>query len=241
MVHVLRRRWGAAGAALAAAGAVVLAAAVLAIRAAEPKPTVGADAAAALASPSPAGTAGTAGTAPAGNPAAGAGPAPGAVPVTAGTLPAPGPPAVRPVTLRAERIGLSAAVEPVGVGEDGQLAVPPDVAVVGWYRFGPGLDATAGSVVLAGHVDGAGQGPGAFFRLRELNPGDLLAVEGADGGTRRYRVVAREIVPKATVDLGRVFSRDGTPRLTLVTCGGPFDRGARSYRDNVVVTAAPQR
>jgi hypothetical protein len=27
--------------------------------------------------------------------------------------------------------------------------------------------------------------------------------------------------------------------LTLITCGGAFDRGARHYTDNIVVRAAP--
>lgn len=31
----------------------------------------------------------------------------------------------------------------------------------------------------------------------------------------------------------------GSPRLTLITCGGPFDAEARHYRDNIVVTAVP--
>ncbi|MFP5370771.1 MAG: class F sortase, partial [Actinomycetes bacterium] len=34
-----------------------------------------------------------------------------------------------------------------------------------------------------------------------------------------------------------------TPRaeLRLITCGGEFDSGARSYRDNVVVSAVAER
>jgi hypothetical protein len=31
----------------------------------------------------------------------------------------------------------------------------------------------------------------------------------------------------------------GPARLTMITCGGPSDREARRYRDNIVVTAAP--
>jgi hypothetical protein len=36
-----------------------------------------------------------------------------------------------------------------------------------------------------------------------------------------------------------IFSRNGKPRLVIVTCGGPFDQAIRHYRDNVVVTAVP--
>jgi hypothetical protein len=37
----------------------------------------------------------------------------------------------------------------------------------------------------------------------------------------------------------RVFDRSGPPILTLVTCGGAFDRATRHYSDNVVIYAVP--
>jgi hypothetical protein len=49
--------------------------------------------------------------------------------------------------------------------------------------------------------------------------------------------VARETYQKTAIPLDRYFGRDGALRLTLITCGGPFDRASGSYRDNVVVTA----
>ena len=135
---------------------------------------------------------------------------------------------------------MTATVNPVGVNDaTNEFEVPPSVDQVGWYRFGPGLEAEAGSVVIAGHVDGADQGRGAFFRLRELAEGDQLTVAGEDGERREFRVVAREEYAKTKIPLERYFARDGEPRLTLITCGGPFDAGIRSYRDNIVGTAVP--
>jgi sortase (surface protein transpeptidase) len=148
---------------------------------------------------------------------------------------------VAPGRLRIPGIGVDATVVPVGVDTaTGEMEVPRAVDRVGWYRYGPALDAPAGSLVLAGHVDDADQGPGAFFELRDVGIDDRLVVTGADGTDRRYRVVAREVFDKSAVPLGRLFSRDGAPRLTLVTCGGSFDRTARSYRDNIVVTAVEE-
>jgi sortase (surface protein transpeptidase) len=94
-------------------------------------------------------------------------------------------------------------------------------------------------VVIAGHVDSATQGGGAFFRLRDLRPGDEVTVAGSDGATRTFSVVSREVFEKAAVPLDQLFARDGPPRLTLITCGGAFDASSRHYRDNVVVTAQP--
>ncbi|MFF0154770.1 class F sortase [Micromonospora sp. NPDC005203] len=161
------------------------------------------------------------------------------VPVTAGELPADAA-IIPPVRLVIPEIDVTATVNAVGINErTNEFEVPPSVDQIGWYRYGPGLEATAGSVVVAGHVDSAKQGRGAFFRLRELDQNDTLTVTGSDGTARRYRVVAREEYAKTKIPLDRYFARDGKPRLTLITCGGPFDAKARKYRDNIVVTAVP--
>jgi hypothetical protein len=36
-----------------------------------------------------------------------------------------------------------------------------------------------------------------------------------------------------------LFSRQGPPTLTLITCGGAFDEATGHYVDNVVVVASP--
>ncbi|MEU4568337.1 class F sortase [Micromonospora sp. NPDC023956] len=167
------------------------------------------------------------------------GPTGSRVPVTTGNLPTTTG-TVPPARLRIPAIDLTATVEEVGVdARTGEFDVPPSVDRIGWYRYGPGLEAERGSVVVAGHVDSATQGRGAFYRLRELDRGDTLTVTGRDGRDREYRVVAREKYDKTRIPLDRYFARDGAARLTLITCGGPFDAAARRYRDNIVVTAVP--
>jgi hypothetical protein len=147
---------------------------------------------------------------------------------------------VAPARLRIGALDLDAAVAPVGIDpETGDFAVPPSVDRVGWYRFGPGFAATAGSIVIAGHVDSTEQGQGAFFRLGRLDRGDRITLTDAGGKAREFRAVARERYPKSSIPLDRYFARDGSVRLTLITCGGPFDARTRHYRDNVVVTAEP--
>ncbi|MEU5786968.1 class F sortase [Micromonospora purpureochromogenes] len=207
-----------------AAGVAALTVAALVACGSQPAEDVGADEAAALASATPTSSAGAAGA---------------SVPVTSGELPTGGE-TVPPVKLSIPGIGVTATVNPVGINKrTDEFEVPPSVDQIGWYRYGPGLEAEAGSVVIAGHVDSAEQGKGAFFRLRELDRGDALTVTGADGKQRAYRVVAREEYAKTKIPLERYFARDGRPRLTLITCGGPFDPKTRHYRDNIVVTAVP--
>lgn len=163
----------------------------------------------------------------------------GAVEVRSGTLEDSGLIATpAPARLRIPAIGVDAEVVPVGQSEPGVMEVPSDVSTVGWYEPGvtPGRN---GSAVLAGHVDSRTQGAGAFFDLRRLDVDDTIEIIDADGGVQRWIVVARTTFPKDELVDQRLFARDGDPRLVLVTCGGPFDAGSSSYRDNVVVHAVP--
>jgi hypothetical protein len=173
-----------------------------------------------------------------------AGPAPAATPpaVTATALPGPAEPGDRraePARVRFPGTDVDARVVPVGVDDRGEMEVPEDVRTVGWYRFGPAPGSGAGSSVLSGHVDDRLQGRGAFHRLGELEPGDPLEVGLADGTSLAYRVSSVERTGKAQLPVGQIFDRAGPPRLTLVTCGGEFDRATGTYRENVVVTAQP--
>lgn len=125
---------------------------------------------------------------------------------------------------------------PYGVDGNGQMDVPDNVTDVAWYEYGP-RPGEAGSAVLAAHVDLAGRGYGVFFDLRELDVGDTIIVIGADTTEYPFRVVARAAYDKDTLPLDVIFSREGPPVLTLITCGGGFSRGR--YDSNVVVYAVP--
>ncbi|BAL88548.1 putative sortase family protein [Actinoplanes missouriensis 431] len=160
------------------------------------------------------------------------------VPIVDGGLPEAGD-ADAPVRLRIPALGLDADVDAVGLDEStGDFAVPPSVDRVGWYRYGPGFSADTGSIVVAGHVDSAAEGEGAFFRLGALKSGDRVTLVGPGGRDRTFEVVARERYRKTAIPLPKYFAREGEARLTLITCGGPFDEKTGHYRDNVVITAA---
>ncbi len=147
-------------------------------------------------------------------------------------------PAPAPLRLRIPDLGEDAEVIPVGVAPDGEMEIPDQVDQVAWYRYGPS-PGTAGSAVLAAHVDLAGQGPGVFFQLRTLEPGAVIFVDFDDGSSSAFQVTARQTYLKDELPLDLIFSRNGAPVLTLVTCGGDFNRSLRRYDSNVVVFARP--
>lgn len=55
----------------------------------------------------------------------------------------------------------------------------------------------------------------------------------------RARAGRVEILPKSALPVEDLFSRAGTDRLVLITCGGEFDRTTGRYADNVVAIATP--
>jgi LPXTG-site transpeptidase (sortase) family protein len=120
----------------------------------------------------------------------------------------------------------------------GELGVPSDIHKVGWWRDGAAPGDKTGSILLAGHVDSAKDGAGAFYGLKAAHTGDIVSLTSSDGKTRKYRVASVKLVLKAALPTS-IFSRTGSPRLVLVTCSGPFDTKTGHYRDNLVVTATP--
>jgi sortase (surface protein transpeptidase) len=119
----------------------------------------------------------------------------------------------------------------------GELAIPDDAAIVGWYQYGPS-PGEPGSAVLAGHLDFHHK-PGAFYHLDGISIGAIVTIRYTDGASRRFQVMDSTLVPKQSLPLSDVFVRSGPPTLRLITCGGSFDRTTRHYRSNVVVTAVP--
>jgi len=132
-----------------------------------------------------------------------------------------------PARLRIPAIGVDAPVEPVGVTADGKMDVPREVDDVGWYSPGvrPG---EPGDAVFDGHLDWY-TGPAVFAGLHRLRSGDVIEIDLAGGGTVSFHVYQTATYP-ADQPPPDLFGRDGTPRLTLITCAGRWDGHAYSRR-----------
>lgn len=142
-----------------------------------------------------------------------------------------------PIRISVPDIGVKTRL--IGLRKDrtGGLQVPVDPQHVGWYSqgFAPGAD---GPAVIVGHVDSY-RGPGIFARLERMQPGQSISIRRADGSLAVFRVTSVESFAKRDFPTERVYRGDGSPGLRLVTCGGEFDRDAKTYLSNVVVFAEP--
>ncbi|HYA52388.1 MAG TPA: class F sortase [Streptosporangiaceae bacterium] len=165
-------------------------------------------------------------------------------PPPAGAVAAPprptGPAGVaRPVSLSIPVIGVHTRLIGLGLTAQGTLQVPASTSVAGWYTGGP-RPGQVGSAVIAGHIDSY-LGPGVFFRLRLLRPGDRVYVRQAGGALAVFRVYAEHSYPKDRFPTQRVYGPTPDPELRLITCGGTFSPATGSYLNNVVVYAAQIR
>ena len=145
----------------------------------------------------------------------------------------------RPVYLTIPVIGVHTRLVRLGLTAQGTLQVPASTSVAGWYTGSP-RPGQVGSAVIAGHIDSY-LGPGIFFRLRLLRPGDRVYVRHADGTLAVFRVYAERSYAKDHFPTERVYGPAPDPELRLITCGGTFDPATGSYLSNVVVYAAQIR
>lgn len=149
------------------------------------------------------------------------------------------PTGLDPVAVRIPAIGVQAAVGPLYIDDDGVLPPPDSFDDTGWWHAGP-RPGEPGPAVIAGHVDSR-DGPAVFYRLAELDPGDEIIVDRADGSSATFLAERTEQHAKDAFPTGAVYGDTPEPVLRLVTCGGVFDQAGRSYRDNIIVYAAQAR
>ncbi|MER7543709.1 class F sortase [Actinomadura sp.] len=141
-----------------------------------------------------------------------------------------------PVRVDVPSIGVRAPLIGLGLDAGGSVEVPSRPSEAGWYDRGP-TPGERGAAVLLGHVDSA-RGAAVFYDLGRLRPGNRVEVSRADGRVAVFTVESVERVAKDRFPTRRVYGPLDHAGLRLVTCGGAFDRAARSYRDNVIVYAA---
>jgi LPXTG-site transpeptidase (sortase) family protein len=149
------------------------------------------------------------------------------------------------------KLGVNATLSYKKVGPDGAMPDPNGPDDVAYYDFSnfPGLGGApgkGGNAVFSGHVD-YGRGPckngtvpppctAVFWDLKDLRMGDEIEVH-VGGTVHRYRVTGNQPVNAATADWNKLVGSTAQESITMITCGGDFDRNTREYNNRQVVTA----
>ncbi|WP_278314693.1 class F sortase [Lolliginicoccus levis] len=139
-----------------------------------------------------------------------------------------------PARISIPAIGIDMPLARTGLNPDNTLTVP-EFGDISWYDKGatPGEPGPAG---ILGHVDSR-SGPDVFYRLNELRPGDTVTITTTDGEALVFTITGIEQHAKALFPTEEVWLPTPESELRLITCGGEFDEGAESYRDNIIVFA----
>jgi LPXTG-site transpeptidase (sortase) family protein len=140
----------------------------------------------------------------------------------------------QPIRLTIPKIGVDAAIVPIGLTPDGAMGVPENPADVAWYAPGP-YPGESGNAVIAGHYGWKDGGPAAFDDLHDLIAGDRIFVEDAEGITLTF--VVRDIqIYDPNQDATEVFGMgDGNAHLNLITCQGVWNEEKESYSKRLIV------
>ncbi|PVU82578.1 class F sortase [Cellulomonas sp. WB94] len=160
--------------------------------------------------------------------------------VAAPSVPAPTPVEAphlaksKPVRLHIPAVGVDSPLMDLGLKADGTMEVPPSGFPAGWYTGAP-TPGELGPAIIAGHVDW--KGPGVFYRLRNLKPGDTVSVTREDGSIAAFRVTRVEQFAKDTFPTDLVYGNIDVAGLRLITCGGSWNAQTHHYDDNIIAFA----
>ncbi len=80
-------------------------------------------------------------------------------------------------------------------------------------------------------------GPAVFWNLKDLEPGDLIRVQLADGTEYKYSVDFKQQFDAATAPVNDMVGPTPMEMVTLITCGGVFNSETHQYDKRLVVRA----
>jgi len=143
-----------------------------------------------------------------------------------------------PSKLVIDKIGVDAAVEPVGLTDSGAMDAPKTNEGVGWYDKSARAGGSEFAVLLDGHY-GTAKDKGVFYRLAELAVGDEITLFGENGARLLYKIVETGTFALEDVDMRKALYpyRTGAQSLTIITCEGTYDQGRATYDKRSVVYA----
>ena len=125
-----------------------------------------------------------------------------------------------PVRLQIDAIGVDTTLMALGLRRDGTMEVPPSGFPAGWFTGAP-TPGEVGPAIVAGHIDW--NGPGVFYHLADLKPGDQVTITRKDGSKPVFRVTRVSQFSKDQFPTTLVYGNLDHAALRLITCGGSFN------------------
>ena len=140
---------------------------------------------------------------------------------------------ITPSRVQIPSMEIDTNIIPVGLKENGEMEVPEETEVVGWYDRGVKVGAK-GNAVLAGHVDSK-EGPAIFFYLKNIEIGEKIIVTDEKGTERTFEVKSKKSYPSDKAPIEKIFGPSDKRNLNVITCTGTFNHDQHLYPDRLVV------
>lgn len=141
-----------------------------------------------------------------------------------------------PSRLSIPRLNIDAHVQQLGITQNGSLGTPSNFVDVGWYALGT-IPGNKGSAIIDGHVDNGLALAGVFKHLSSVVIGDNVYVTNYGGTTTHFIVTDIESYDYKNAPIEMIFNDNTGSYLKLITCGGNWVPGGRTYDRRIVVTA----
>jgi LPXTG-site transpeptidase (sortase) family protein len=130
----------------------------------------------------------------------------------------------------------SGYIQMVGVDQNGNIAVPTNVLMAGWYvsSVRPG---DLGLSIITGHRDGILK-KGVFRYLGDLKKGDEFEIEYGDRSKKVFKVVdSKEVTVEDAYKLMYEKRDNIEKQLNLITCVGTYDKKAQTYDKRILIVS----
>lgn len=145
---------------------------------------------------------------------------------------------VNPIAIKIQKAEVDAQIEQQDI-VNGVMQNPSGPYIVSWYRE-TGHLGEDDNIVMAGHLDYWDVGEAVFFKVWQLQKGDKIEVIGEDKVVYTYKVDWVKNYKIADLDakgVQEIVGNTKTEKLTLITCGGPFDFQKGEYLERIVIRA----
>ncbi|MGD6966165.1 sortase domain-containing protein [Rossellomorea vietnamensis] len=138
-----------------------------------------------------------------------------------------------PARIKIPSMDIDTGVIPVGLLDNGEMEVPEETDITGWYDRGakPGA---RGNAVIAGHVDSQ-EGPAIFFYLKDIEIGETITIFDENGKEKTFKVKAKESYKNEEAPIEKIFGSSSERNLNLITCTGTFNYDEHLYPDRLVI------
>ena len=136
----------------------------------------------------------------------------------------------QPVRMRIPALELDYQVQGTGADDKGTMQIVPALDVISWFKLSA-IPGNRGNAIFGGHNAWSGvRSP--IFILDELEIGDEMFIDYADGTSMRFLLESVFVYLLRTAPADLIMDVRGEPRVTLITCKWPFNTvtGTSDYR-----------